>query len=78
MMLKDLGNEQCSHILCFNSLLDWQEVCLFTKAAYNSPNYCVDLGNPKTKSMDMLCQGASGIGNGCNNPDAFPLSYLTF
>ena len=25
---------------------------------------CVDFGNPKTKSMDMLYQGKSRIGNG--------------
>ncbi|MCO5570274.1 hypothetical protein L7F22_023993 [Adiantum nelumboides] len=38
---------------------------------------CMDLGNPKIKSMDILCQGASGIGKGCSNPEGLPLSYLT-
>ena len=39
---------------------------------------CMDLGNAKMKSMDMLSRVESGIGNGCSNPTYFPLSYLVF
>ena len=39
---------------------------------------CVALGSPSTKSMDIHCQCQFCIGNGCNNPNSFPFSYLKF
>ena len=36
---------------------------------------CMDLGNPKIKSIEILSHGAFGIGRGCNKLGAFPLSY---
>ena len=62
MMLKDLGNEKGSHVMCLNSLFDRYKVGLFAKPIYYCPY--MDLGNPNMKSMDMLSQGESGIGNG--------------
>ena len=38
----------------------------------------IELGNLKTESMDIVCQGESSIDNGWNNPKGLPLSYLAF
>ena len=37
MMLKDLGNEKGSHVMCLNSRFDWYEVGLFAKPMYYCP-----------------------------------------
>ena len=78
MMLKDMKHEQVGHMLCFDSLFNRQKVCLFTTIVQIPLFPCIDLGNPKIKSIEILCHGASSIDKGCSKPGALPLSYLTF
>ena len=67
MVLKDLGNEKGSHVMCLNSLFDRYKVSLFAKPIY----YCtysripyMDLDHPNLKSMDMVSHGKARIRNG--------------
>jgi len=71
MELYYLSKEQISDVGCIISFMTSYEMCHLRKPINNHKIESLpflDLGKPKTKSIEILTQGALGTGRGVYNP----------